>query len=445
MAISSFLLRNLPDWIDSSSYVSWIPGFHGCSPKNSTAWMSYVEKVIKTPDVSVPEQLCYGTMSVYRISFALVVFHFFLALIMIGIKKKSDVRNDIQTSFWLLKFTALIGLSVGAFFIPNIFYFYYSWFALAGSALFILIQLILLVDFAHSWTENWVGKFEETESRCWVFALLSATFVMYAIAVILTVLMYVFFMENTSACWFNPMFVTLNIVFCIIITLVSIHPKLQEKNPRSGLLQAAIVSAYSTYLIWSALSSQPASLGCSNFPIGQIGQPQDGTSILLGVVFTFLAVAYSAFRVSTSSDSLSPEQKQKLKEQQKKLMATLTHEDEMEADKKTVNSAEKTSLTKDEGIEYDGTTLFDDEKVSYNYSFFHFTFLLAAMYLAMVLTNWQSVTLITGQDGIPENTILVDQGVAAVWVKAISSWVTLALFFWTLIAPIVLPDRKFFE
>jgi len=66
------------------------------------------------------------------------------------------------------------------------------------------------------------------------------------------------------------------------------------------------------------------------------------------------------------------------------------------------------------------------------------------MYLGMVLTNWQSVSIVTGQ-GVSENTILIDQGMSAVWVKIISSWATLLLFIWTMIAPILFPNRKFFD
>ena len=47
------------------------------------------------------------------------------------------------------------------------------WIGLFGAFLFIIIQLILLIDFAHGWAESWVEKYEETESKCYYFGKIS--------------------------------------------------------------------------------------------------------------------------------------------------------------------------------------------------------------------------------------------------------------------------------
>lgn len=77
--------------------------------------------------------------------------------------------------FWALKYLVLVAVTVGAFFIPGgRFGEVWMYFGMIGGFLFILIQLVLIIDFAHSWAEAWVDKYEETESRgwsvLWVFA-----------------------------------------------------------------------------------------------------------------------------------------------------------------------------------------------------------------------------------------------------------------------------------
>lgn len=44
------------------------------------------------------------------------------------------------------------------------------YFGIVGSFMFILIQLILLIDFAHSWNEVWVRNAEEGNGKCWYFS-----------------------------------------------------------------------------------------------------------------------------------------------------------------------------------------------------------------------------------------------------------------------------------
>jgi serine incorporator 1/3 len=55
----------------------------------------------------------------------------------------------------------------------------------------------------------------------------------------------------------NKFFLSINIILCFGASILSIAPAVQEKQPRSGLLQASVVTLYVTYLTWSALSNQP--------------------------------------------------------------------------------------------------------------------------------------------------------------------------------------------
>lgn len=73
--------------------------------------------------------------------------------------------------------------------------------------------------------------------------------------------------------------------------------------------------------------------------------------------------------------------------------------------------------------------------VTYSYSFFHLIFSLASMYSAMLLTGWTS--------SVGESGKLVDVGWSSVWVRAVTGWVTAALYVWSLVAPILFPDREF--
>jgi len=51
------------------------------------------------------------------------------------------------------------------------------------------------------------------------------------------------------------------------------------------------------------------------------------------------------------------------------------------------------------------------------------------------MSDWRTV-----YDPGQENAT-VDSGLAAVWVKIVSSWICIGLYVWTLVAPILLPDR----
>lgn len=82
----------------------------------------------------------------------------------------------------------------------------------------------------------------------------------------------------------------------------------------------------------------------------------------------------------------------------------------------------------------DSKAMDEFELVTYNYSFFHLIFALASMYIAMLMTGWG-----TGA----EEKDLIDVGWTSVWVKIIAQWATVALYAWTMTAPLLFPDRDF--
>jgi hypothetical protein len=80
--------------------------------------------------------------------------------------------------------------------------------------------------------------------------------------------------------------------------------------------------------------------------------------------------------------------------------------------------------------------VYDDESgaVSYNYSLFHFMFVLATLYAMMTLTNWYRPA---------KDFSTYNNNLASLWVKISSSWICVILYIWTCIAPALFPDREF--
>ena len=88
--------------------------------------------------------------------FFLLVFFAFMAVLMIGVRTSRDPRGPLQNGFWGIKFILLFAGWIAAFFIPHgSFGPVMMWFGMIGGLAFILVQLVLIVDFAHTWAETW--------------------------------------------------------------------------------------------------------------------------------------------------------------------------------------------------------------------------------------------------------------------------------------------------
>jgi serine incorporator 1/3 len=196
-----------------------------------------------------------------------------------------------------------IVLVVISFFIPNGFFIFWgNYISMMGATIFILLGLVLLVDFAHSWSETCLENWENTGSQLWQWILIGSTGGMYAATIALTGVLYGFFAG--SGCTLNQFFISLNFALCILITIMCIHPTVQDYNQRSGLAQSSMVAVYCTYLIMSAIGNHEHAQ-CN--PLQKYRGTVEGTrttTVVLGAVFTFLAIAYSTSRAATQSRAL---------------------------------------------------------------------------------------------------------------------------------------------
>lgn len=130
--------------------------------------------------------------------------------------------------------------------------------------IFIIIQLILLIDFAHSWNESWVAKGEEG-SKAHYGGLIFFTATFYIISLVAVILLYVYY-ASKSSCNLNIFFITFNFLLCIIVSVISVLPVVQTYHSTSGLLQSSFVTLYVIFLTWSSMSSEKPGMS-SNRPL----------------------------------------------------------------------------------------------------------------------------------------------------------------------------------
>ncbi|KZT07751.1 TMS membrane protein/tumor differentially expressed protein [Laetiporus sulphureus 93-53] len=396
---------------------------------------------------------CYGVLAVHRICFALSLFHFILGALLIGVKDTKDKRASIQNGWWGPKVLLWLILLVVSFFIPNPFFMFWgNYISMVGATVFILLGLVLLVDFAHSWSETCLENWENSNSNLWQWILIGSTAGMYAAAIAVTGVLYAFFAD--SGCTLNRFFISTNLALCVLTTLMCIHPKVQEHNPRSGLAQASMVAVYCTYLVMSAVGNHEHAT-CNPLRRGGLGAGTRNTTVVLGALFTFLAIAYSTSRAATQSRALVGNGK-------KGGAVQLPIDDDGHAEMGVVNTQPNrtetpryqallaaveagaipaSALDEEEDEDEDeivGETR-DDERTGtrYNYSWFHLIFAIGAMYVAMLLTDWNVVK----ENHNGDDDVYIGRSEVAMWMRIVSSWFCMLLYMWSLIAPVLMPDR----
>lgn len=237
-----------------------------------------------------------------------------------------------------------------------------------------------------------------------------------------------------------------NLIVLLIISAISVHPTVQEFNPQAGLAQSAMVAIYCTYLTMSAVSMEPDERHCN--PLIRAKGTRTA-SIVIGAIVTMLTIAYTTTRAATQGIALGSqtshsyskladeEAEHDLVDQQpssRREMRAEALRAAVEAGSLPANALDDSDDDDDDSN--DGRGGKDDERggTQYNYSLFHIIFLLATTWVATLLT--QNIDFERTGDFAP-----VGRTYWASWVKIVSAWVCYGIYSWSLLAPVVMPDR----
>ena len=175
------------------------------------------------------------------------------------------------------------------------------------------------------------------------------------------------------------------------------------------------------------------------------------TTIILGAIVTMLTVAYTTTRAATQGFALgtnSPANNayaQLATDDYEHGLVTQQPRSRREMRASALRAAVESgslpasALHDDDSDDEsdDGKNTKDDERqgTQYSYSLFHIIFLLATCWVATLLTQGME------SEGGQSDFTPVGRTYWASWIKIISSWVCYAIYTWSLIAPVVLPER----
>ncbi|EAX91571.1 hypothetical protein TVAG_364980 [Trichomonas vaginalis G3] len=348
----------------------------------------WLGKIVKTDFKNDANAL--GEQLVGRTSFALALWFLIHSILCLCNKNLTDSYQFFFHTQWLsIHVVVLIAMWIACWFIPDALFSVYLKAAMYISLIYLVIQILILLDFFHELNEYFVEK----ENMAWpitILVILSVgTVVGYGVC---------YWLFGKKGCNANIGILTVNLIVCIIFWAVSAFME------HLSVLTASMIDAYVTYLTCMGLFCE-GDANCNRLA-------GSTSSIWLSIVaslFTLCWAGYSAFTSTYKYQILS-----------------------------CGCCCEEGECCQEEGACHNCCNCLeqDEEAKQFSLSFFHILFALASVYVSMVTTSWLS-------SHSEKASWVVDRGYIAKWVNIAVSYAVILLYTWVIIAPLVCTDREF--
>lgn len=389
--------------------------------------------------------VCGGKGMVYRLSLALVLcFSVMLFGTTYGPTFTGEARwgpllgEGFHRGWWGLKIILYIAASVGCLFIKDEDFDQdtYAEVCRIVSAIFLLCQVVTLIDFAYQWNEDWVYRaFEggdEPVNAGWMYGVIGFAVVLYGLSIAGLVLLFVLYSGCTNGILFSVITLA-SVVSFTVITLF--RDRLIGDEYQGAVLPAAVVAFYVTFQAWSAIDSSPDP-ECRS----EVGA-RDSVTIAISTLFATVSLMWVSYTISKRAGNLLKGKSNDSLENEADAALYRVQGD----DGQTTTVAEENGTTGKAPRALANDTSDSELDTGDRAYIFHFFMITASMYMAMVLTNWGT----RGNDdlSLDENGDVINEGSSVgtlnMWVKIVAQWLAILLFVWTLVAPKVLGDREF--
>lgn len=239
----------------------------------STQWGQELIQHIPFLNSLCPSDVC-DVLLVYRLSLAYTLFHLLLSAATMGANNSTSesakAQANLQHGCWGIKFPLLLILVVVAGFIPEPFFLVYGWIILGLAVTFLIIQLVLIVDFSYAIvhqsaqmrysdpTQSVQDVYADASAQVpqmdvWAPIFVLATIIMFFAAIILNVYM-VFLLQELPNCHPNIVIICMNLLIIVAIVYGSLNKRVrQASSGNGGIFQASVVTLFGTFLTWCAV------------------------------------------------------------------------------------------------------------------------------------------------------------------------------------------------